>query len=333
MSKVLCFGEILLRFSPESDGASLLNNSMPVYIGGAELNVAAALAKWGIPVGMASVLPNNFFSDQIKHYINANHIDSTAILPFGNRIGMYYLTQGADMKNTTVVFDRAHSSFAELESGIIDWNEVFKNVHWFHLSAIAASLTLNAAKVCKEALEAAKRLGIFISFDLNYRPKLWNYGLDPENIIPELVEYADLIMGNLWSADKLLGIKCSIEDTKNISHEELIAEASICCSNIRKVFKATKLAFTFRMQNQYFAVYESEEKFFISKTYSINDIVDKVGSGDCFMAGLIYGNLQLNNPQNIIDFATAAAVGKLYEKGDTTNQSIQAIIKRASCNH
>ncbi len=330
MSKVLCFGEILLRFSPESDGASLHNNSMPVYIGGAELNVATALAKWDIPVGMASVLPNNFFSDQIKHQINSNNIESTSIIPYGNRIGIYYLAQGSDMKNATVVYDREYSSFSELQLGIIDWNEEFKNVGWFHLSAIAASLTLNTAKVCKEALEAAKRLGIFISFDLNYRPKLWNYGFDPENIIPELVEYADLIMGNLWSADKLLGIKCSIENTINISHDELIAAVSICCNNIRKVYKATKLAFTFRMENQYFAVYESEEKLFISKSYSINDIVDKVGSGDCFMAGLIYGNLQLNNPQNIIDFATAAAVGKLYEKGDTTNQSIQAIIKRAS---
>jgi|694.fasta_scaffold57728_2 2-dehydro-3-deoxygluconokinase len=329
MSKVLCFGEILLRYSPEIDGASLRNNLMPVYIGGAELNVASALAKWGIPVGMASVLPNNFFSDQIKYQINSNNIESTSIIPYGNKIGIYYLGQGSDMKNAAVFYDREYSSFAELQSGIIDWNEVFKNVDWFHLSAIAASLTLNTVKVCKEALEAAKRLGIFISFDLNYRPKLWNYGYEPQHIIPELVQYADLLMGNLWSADKLLGIKCTLEDASNISNDELIAAALSSFSSIRKLYKSTKLAYTFRMENQYFAVYESEGNLYISKTYSVNDIVDKVGSGDCFMAGLIYGNLQLNNPQNIIDFATAAAVGKLYEKGDTTNQSVQSIINRS----
>jgi 2-dehydro-3-deoxygluconokinase len=193
-NKVFCFGEILLHYAPPVAANYIDSHQMPFYLGGAELNVATALANWNIPVKYGTAMPSHFLTDQIIAHLSKKNIDSSAIQFSGNRIGCFYLETGLDMKNAAVVYDRAHSSFAELKKGSIDWKEVLKDVNWFHFSAISASLTQNATDVCMEALIAATELGIPISVDLNYRAKLWQYGKTPIEVMSQLVKYCTVLM-------------------------------------------------------------------------------------------------------------------------------------------
>lgn len=329
MKKIFCFGEILLRYSPVGESESFHQNLMPVYVGGAELNVANALALWNLPVKFCSAMPDNFLTESIKKYLEQKNIDTSAIVHSGERLGIYYLEQGKDMKNAGVVFDRVGSSFAALTPGVINWQTILKEVSWFHFSAIAASLTKDAAAVCLEALKAANDLGITISVDLNYREKLWKYGKKPVEIMPELVKYCDVMMGNIWAVESLLGLASPIKDSMDKSENELIEAAAKSMKAIHLTYpKLQTIAFTYRLDDKYFAVIDTETETKISKTFEVFNVVDKIGSGDCFMAGLIYGLHNRYSLQQVVDFAAAAAVGKLYEKGDITKQSIEEINKR-----
>lgn len=324
MDKIICFGELLLRFSPEIN--SFENNSIPFYIGGAELNVAAALAKWNQPVAYCTVLPDNFMSHNICQYLDKKQIDISTILKVGDRIGTYYLTQGFDMTNAGVVYDRQGSSFSCIKKGQIDWKKSLYGVKWFHFSAIAASLTQNAAEVCLEALQMAHLMGIPISLDLNYRPQLWRYGVAPIETILPLMQYCDLVMGNIWSIEKLVGLKSSIASSEGASDLMLKNAALESINLLKERFPNLKsIALTFRLTNDYFAILHHADTTYCSSTYNLPKIVDKVGSGDCFMAGLLYGLNNYNNPQQTVDFAAKAAVGKLNELGDMTNQTIEMI--------
>ena len=323
---VFCFGEILLRMSPVLNRKWIHDADMPVYVGGAELNAATALAKWGIPVKYCTAMPDNYFSKEIATELEEKGIDTSAILLAGERIGLYYLPQGADLKNAGVIYDRAYSSFAQLQPGMINWDEVLKNCSWFHFSAISPALNENAALVCKEAVKAASAKGIKISVDLNYRAMLWEYGKVPEEVMPELVQYCDVIMGNLWAVESLLGISSPIKSSEGKTAEELIEATGNSMLQVHKHFpKASTFAYTFRLQDEYWAVLQYGSAMSVSKRFTIEKVVDKVGSGDCFMAGLIYGLYHHHPPDNVINFAAAAAVGKLYEIGDATRQPVEAI--------
>ena len=208
---VFCFGEILLRMSPVLNRQWIQQASIPVYVGGAELNVASALAKWNVPVRYCSAMPDHYLSHEMMEELQTKNIDVSAVHLSGNRIGVYYLPQGADLKNAGVIYDRAYSSFAELKPGMINWDKALEGCTWFHFSAISPALNENAAAVCKEALQAASAKGLTVSVDLNYRAKLWQYGKKPAEIMPGLVEYCHIIMGNLWSVESLLGIQSPIE--------------------------------------------------------------------------------------------------------------------------
>ena len=325
--KVCCFGELLFRISPDNN--FLQNNIMPFYAGGAELNAATALANWNIPVQYITALPNNYLSKNVVQYIEQKGIDSSSIIFTGDRIGIYYLPFGSELKNEGVIYDRSNSSFAGLMPGEIDWDTLLVNCSWFHFSAISAALNLNVAAVCKEAVEAAARKGIPISIDLNYRAKLWQYGVDPVSIMPDLLKHCTVIMGNIWAVKSLLGIPSKIENSNNKTEEQLIDAAEDCMLQLQKQYpKAITLAFTYRLQNCYFTILQHLNKQFVSKKYDISIVVDKVGSGDCFMAGLIYGLYKGKSAGDIIEFATAAAVLKLAEAGDATKQTIENINKK-----
>lgn len=336
MGKTLCFGELLLRLSPSAEGDWLQKNILPAFVGGAEANVATALALWDQQVGYCTALPDNFLSKQLSDYLQKKNIDTSSIHYSGNRVGVYYLQQGTDVKNTGVVFDRAGSSFSQLQKGMIDWDKIFNGITWFHLSAIAASLTMSAAEVCEEALQAASSKGITISLDLNYRNKLWQYGKQPIDIMPQLAAYCDVVMGNLWSANVMLGIPLDDSFIKTNSKKTYLEQAVNTSKAIQERFPKVKtVANTFRFDRNegiqyYTALYNGE--LFVSAEYSSDKVLDKVGSGDCFMAGLIYGMSNGHTPQQTLDFATAAAYNKLFIKGDTTDQTandIKSTIKHA----
>ena len=330
MSNVFCFGEILLRLSPELQGGWLQQNRMSAFIGGAELNVATALAKWNVPIMYCSAMPDNYLSQEIIADLQQKSIDTSAFHFSGNRLGIYYLPQGADLKHAGVIYDRAYSSFADLKPGIINWDEAFKNVSWFHFSAISPAVSEDAAAVCEEALKAASAKGITISVDLNYRSRLWQYGKRPVEVMPSLVKYCDVIMGNVWAANTLLGIDVEENIHDNSSKESYLHHSLKSSQQIQQKFSKCKtVANTFRFDHKdgirYFTALYQNGTQCSSKEFYADTIVDKVGSGDCFMAGLIYGLYNKQSQQEIIDFATSAAYGKLFEKGDVTNQDVLTI--------
>jgi len=337
MGKVLSFGELLLRICPDGDGEWLKENKLPFYIGGAELNVATALALWQIPSAYFTALPENFLGDEIMGYMDHNNIDTTKVYRGGDRIGLYYLPKGKDLKNAGVIYDRANSAFAMLQTGSIDWDQVLDGISWFHFSAICPALNQAAADVCLEAVKAASAKGITISIDLNYRAKLWQYGKQPSEVIPALVAYADLVMGNIWAAEKMLSIPVPkmIEelDDKNTYLEQAKKTSEVIIDQYPKCkIVANTFRFDYLKGIKYYTALYTNSELHVSKEYVSENILDKVGSGDCFMAGLIFGFYQSHEPQQTLEFATAAAFNKLFIPSDCTTATVADIKKTEASN-
>lgn len=329
MSSISCFGELLLRFSPilENDWQ---DSNMSYSIGGAELNVATALSKWNLPVNYITALPDNELSKSLLEYFRYKNIKSNEIVFTGNRIGLYYLPKGLDMKNNLVIYDRDYSSFSTLLPGTINWEQILQTSKWLHISAISPALNQNVAAVCLEAVETAYSMGLNISLDLNYRSKLWKYGKSPSEIIPQIAKYCNVLMGNIWAVEHLLGIKAPIENSHGKDKEELIAAGRESMNHLKEFYtNAQNIAYTFRLQNSYWGMIQNAGTEFLSREYMLSNTVDQVGSGDCFMAGLIYGLYKELPPKETIEFATAAGFGKLFEPGDVTRRSINQILKIA----
>jgi 2-dehydro-3-deoxygluconokinase len=331
MTTVLCFGELLLRLSPQLNGAWIKQASMPVFIGGAELNVAQALANWQVPVSYCTALPDHYLSREVMDFVSGKGIGTGKIQLSGDRIGTYYLPQGADLKSAGVIYDRAYSSFWELRPGQIDWDTVLQDISWLHFSAISPALNQQVADVCLEAAKAASVRGITVSVDLNYRSKLWQYGKLPLDVMPALAGQCDVIMGNIWAANTMLGTWIDERIHDNSSRDRYLEHAGKTSAEIIERFpKCRVVANTFRFDtidggiNYYTSLYTKGEQFH-SKAYSSDAVVDKAGSGDCYMAGLIYGLSQKLVPQETVEFATAAAFGKLHEKGDATSQTVEKV--------
>jgi 2-dehydro-3-deoxygluconokinase len=341
MGKILSFGELLLRICPDAEGSWLNNNKLPFYIGGAELNVATALALWNVPSAYLTALPDNLITRQLLDYVEERGIDTTAVQLLGDRVGLYYLHKGKDLKNAGVIYDRAHSSFSTLKPGVVNWDEIFKDVSWFHFSAICPALTQDVADVCEEALKAASARNISISLDLNYREKLWKYGKDPIAVMPALAKYCTVIMGNIWAAEKMLGIGIDAEVSQDRDKPGFLRQAEKTSVDVLHQFPNCKVvANTFRFdENQgirYYTTLYTEGKLHVSNEYTAEKIVDKVGSGDCFMAGLIYGFYTKKEPAEILEFATAAAYSKLFIESDATNIGVDEIrvqMKSAGANY
>jgi 2-dehydro-3-deoxygluconokinase len=330
MQQTCCFGELLIRYSPQLGGDWIHRQSMHTYVGGAELNVAHALARWALPVRYITAIPDHYLSTEIIQYLQDAGIDTKGILRNGHRIGAYYLPQGADLKHAGVIYDRAGSSFAALEPGMLDWQALLKQSNWFHFSAISPALNATAAAVCLEAVQQAKQLGLTVSVDLNYRSLLWKYGQSPATIMRQLIPYCDAVMGNIWSASSLLDIPLPEALIKAGTKQAFVAGAADSAAQIQALFPSVQVvANTFRFTGDsgvnYFASLHTQAGTTVSADYTTNQVIDKVGSGDCFMAALIRC-IQLDKPAAyMINFAAAAAVGKLQELGDHTQQTVEAV--------
>jgi len=327
---VITFGEILLRLSPE-----WAQQRAALFVGGAEANVAAALATWGNTVAYISKAPENGLSRQILEQLQTIGIQTDRMLWGGDRIGAYYLAQGSDLKHAEVVYDRKYSSFSEIKPGTVNWDALLGDAKWFHWSAISPALNPDAVIICKEVLEAATRKGMTISTDLNYRSKLWQYGQQPISVMPELTKYCHVVMGNIWAANMMLGTPLNQEAIAADTKEQYLQAAKDAAAAITAQFPVcNRVAFTFRFSsapshNLYYAVYWKDGELFVSKQYETNEVVDRVGSGDSFMAGLIHANLNGYSSQETISYAAAAAYTKLFRTGDfnlTAKESITQLM-------
>jgi 2-dehydro-3-deoxygluconokinase len=330
--KVLCFGELLLRLCPDVNSTWLKHNNISVYVAGAEANAATDLALWGIPSSYFTALPDNFISKELLAYFKSKNVDVSHILFQGERMGIYYLPKGADVKNVSVIYDRKNSSVAQLQPGTIDWENVLQNVSWLHVSAITPALSDNLVEVCKEAFEAASKKNITVSIDLNYRAKLWQ-DKRPTDVIPQLIQYCDVVMGNIWSAEKMMGIPTSEKINEQCTKEIYLQQAGVTSKKILEQFPKVKVAAnTFRFDQgekgiNYYATLYAEATLLVSKEYFAEKIVDKVGSGDCFMAGLIYGFFHKYSLQQTLEFAASAAFTKLFVESDVTTKTVDDIKK------
>ena len=330
--KVLSYGEMLLRVCFDAEGGWLQDNTLPFYVGGAEANVATALARWDTPSAYFTALPDNAMSHQLADYLGSIGIDVSRIVYQGERLGLYYLPKGKDLKNAGVIYDRAHSSFAGLQPGTIDWDGVLGGIGWLQFSAISPALSATAAAVTLELVKAASQKGVMVSVDLNYRAKLWQYGAQPTDIMPALVQYCDLVMGNLWAAEKMLGIAVDATLTTG-RKEDYLEHARISSKRIMEAFPRVKhVAKTFRFDHgatgiRYYTTFYSGGRLYHSREYQSDKILDKVGSGDCFMAGLIHGLSKGRPAQEALEFATAAAFQKLFIPSDATDQRAEDIEK------
>jgi len=334
MKKVVTFGEIMLRLSPAENLRFSQVNNFDVVYGGGESNVAVSLANYGVPVEFVTRLPKNDLGECALMEMRKRGVGTQHIAFGGDRLGIYFLETGAVSRGSKVVYDRAHSAIAEIESGMINWDSVFDDVEWFHWTGITPAISQGAADVCLEAVKAASAKGITISTDLNYRAKLWNYGGDREAIMTELTSYCDVILGNEEDAEKHFGIHPEGLDVHKHGHEVKAASfKSVCEQMMNKFPRAKKVITTLRgsisaSHNTWAGVLYDGKKMYETRQYQITHIVDRVGGGDSFMGGLIYGLLNYpENDQNALDFAVAASCLKHTIKGDANLVTVEEVEK------
>lgn len=334
MKKVVTFGEIMLRLSPPGFLRFSQTNNFDVVYGGGESNVAVSLANYGVPVEFVTRLPKNDIGECALMEMRKRNVGTNHISYGGDRLGIYFLETGAVSRGSKVVYDRAHSAIAEIEAGMIDWKSVFEGVEWFHWTGITPAISQGAADACLEAVKVASEMGVTISTDLNYRAKLWNYGGDREAIMTELTSYCDIVLGNEEDAEKHFGIKPEgLDITTQGEHVKAEAFLSVCQQMMKKFPKAKKVITTLRgsisaSHNSWAGVLYDGDTMFQSPQYQITDIVDRVGGGDSFMGGLIYGLLKYpEDDQNALNFAVAASCLKHTIKGDANLATVSEVEK------
>ena len=339
MKKVVTFGEIMLRLAPPGFLRFSQANSFDVVYGGGESNVAVSLANYGVPVDFVTRLPKNDIGECALMEMRKRGVGTDKIVYGGDRLGIYFLETGAVSRGSKVVYDRAHSAISEIESGMIDWDAVFEGVEWFHWTGITPAISQGAADVCLEAVKAASAKGITISTDLNYRAKLWNYCDDAhrEKVMTDITSYCDIVLGNEEDAEKHFGIKPEgLDITTQGEHVKAEAFLSVCEQMMKKFPKAKKVITTLRgsisaSHNSWAGVLYDGETMFKSPEYQITDIVDRVGGGDSFMGGLIYGLLKYpEDDQNALNFAVAASCLKHTIKGDANLATVSEVEKLMS---
>ncbi|MDR2764205.1 MAG: sugar kinase [Tannerella sp.] len=331
MKKVVTFGEIMLRLATPGYLRFIQSNHLNATFGGGEANVAVSLANYGIPTEFVTRLPQNDIAEWCLSELRKYNVGTSRIIRGGDRIGIYFLETGAVTRASKVVYDRANSSIAGIRPGMVDWDEVFSDAQWFHWTGITPALSQGAADACLEAIEAANRRGITVSTDLNYRKNLWKYGKTADGVMPALVEGCDVILGNEEDAEKVFGIKPEGFDAAHTDGEIDADRFQSVCLRLKERFpRAEKVIITLRgsinaNHNTWGGVLHAD-RLYQSRRYDITHIVDRVGGGDSFMGGLIYGLLTYPaDPQQALDFAVAASCLKHTIYGDFNAVSIAEV--------
>lgn len=320
--KIAVFGELLLRVGTQTGNFINSSEGISIYAGGSEANVASSLACMGSTVSYISCVPDNPLVQQTLASLASRGVDHTCCRFSGDRLGLYFLLSANGLTKGDVVYDRKFSSFSMLKPGDIDWDTVLEGCTWFHWTALTPALNEHMPQVCIEALRVAKRKGLIISVDLNYRNKLWNYGKAPIEVMPELVSYCDVVMGNIWAAHTMLGIPVDNALNRQTSQAIYFEHATQSAIQLFNQFPSCKhVAYTFRFMdnpshNLFYGSYHTPTGNFLSETFETNEVIDRIGSGDAFMGGLIHALTTNKTTQDVIELATSAGFKKLFVKGD-----------------
>ncbi len=332
MKKVITFGEVMLRLAAPGFERFMQGSALSATFGGGEANVAVSLANYGIPVSFVSRLPENDLGIACAKELRGLGVGTEDIDWGGDRMGIYFLEAGAVSRGSKVIYDRAHSALSEIKPGMIDWDKVFADAHWFHWTGITPAISESAAQVCQEAIEAAVKKGLTVSTDLNYRKKLWKWGKSAREVMPTLVQGCDIILGNEEDAAMALDIH---PDGVDVTKGEVDAEAYLSVSKkiMEQVPRCKKVITTLRgsvsaSHNTWSGVLYDGSKLFIAPEYNITHIVDRVGGGDSFMGGLIYGLLTYGEDvQAALNFAVAASCLKHTIYGDYNRVTVAEVEK------
>lgn len=328
--KVITFGEIMLRLTPPDQKRIVQTDTFNIIYGGGEANVAVSLANYGIDTGFVTKLPKNPVGQAAYNEIRRYGVNTDYIARGGERLGIYFCENGASQRPSNVIYDRFHSAIAEASKDDFDWETIFSNADWFHFTGITPALSSNMAEVTLEAAKAAKENGLKVSCDLNYRAKLWTRE-EAEETMSKLMPYVDVCIANEEDAEMVFGIKSgsdidsgdiNIEGYKNVAQQLIDKfDFELVGSHLRISHSASV--------NDWLVVLYDGENFVQSSEYTIN-IIDRVGGGDSFAAGLIYSQLNNKDLQSSAEFGAAASALKQSIHGDFNHVSVKEVEELAA---
>jgi 2-dehydro-3-deoxygluconokinase len=333
-NKIVTFGEIMLRLATGGYERFSQAKQFMASFGGGEANVAVSLANFGLNVDFVTRLPENDIAHACLMELRKHNVGTDKIIFGGERLGIYFLESGAVARPSKVIYDRSNSSIATIKQGMINWEAIFEDATWFHWTGITPAISEDAALACKEAIDTANKMGVKVSVDLNYRKNLWKWGKKASEVMPDLVSGCDLILGNEEDAEKIFAISPKRIDTK-YGLVESTEYQSVCIRLMEKFPKAKQVIITLRSSinanhNKWSGVLYDGKKFYNAPIYDITHIVDRVGGGDSFMGGLIYGLFAFpENTQKALNFAVASSCLKHTVKGDfnlVTVKEVEALM-------
>ena len=330
MGKIVTFGEIMLRLKSPGYERFFQSPALEATFGGGEANVSVSLANYGLDTAFVTVLPDNDIGTACIRELRGFGVDTTKIVRAPGRMGIYYLETGSVQRPSKVIYDRAGSTIAEAGPDAIDWDKAFEGATWFHLTGITPAISAAAAELSLKAVKAAQAKGIHVSCDLNYRKNLWKYGKRADEVMTELVKYVDTVIANEEDFQKALclsvessgAVEAGVIDVEN--YKKIAALAMETYPNIKRVaitLRESKSA----NHNDWSACLYNGKDFFLSRKYAITDIVDRVGGGDSFGGGLIYGLNTYPDEKTALEFAVAASCLKHTIPGDYNRVSVAEV--------
>lgn len=330
MAKFVSLGEIMLRLKTSGHERFFQTPSFEATFGGGEANVAVALANYGLDARFVTALPENDIGDAAIRELRSFAVDTSVIRRSGERVGIYFLETGANQRPSKVVYDRAGSSICECGPGDFDWDEVFEDAKWFHITGITPALSQSAADLSLDSVKAAKDRGVTVSCDFNFRGKLWKYGKTAPEVMNELVKYVDVGIANEEDCQKSLGISAGV----HVESGELeIKKYEALSTRVLEQFPdMSVIAITLRESrsadtNGWSACLRDQSGFYLSRKYEITDIIDRVGGGDSFASALIYGLNAYQDHEDSLNFAVAASCLKHSISGDFNRVTVPEVEK------
>ncbi|HEY0997552.1 MAG TPA: sugar kinase [Gemmatimonadaceae bacterium] len=329
MTRVVTFGEVMLRLKSPEFERLFQSPVLEATFGGAEANVAVSLVNYGLAATFVSAIPKNNVGDACIGELRRFGVDTSAIRRAGDRLGIYFLETGANQRPSKVTYDRAGSSIAAIQPGEVDWAAVFRGADWFHVSGVTPAISASAAATALEAAKAARAAGVTVSCDYNYRKNLWQYGKTAPEVMRELVQHVDVGIANEEDCQKALGITADVDvqggALDEAKYRRLAEKVLAEFPNLKKqviTLRESRSADT----NGWSACLFDGTSFRRSRQYEITDIVDRVGAGDSFAGGLIYGLLALKDDQQALEFATAASCLKHSIPGDFNRVTVSEVL-------